>query len=91
MAETAFISKIASQRRCPVCGGEVAAVQETPEASAFPLADVRFVCGARFWADARTIISAAPCRSGSLLAAKLMCIEAEGKASMADKNAGRTR
>lgn len=91
MAETAFIKKIASQHRCPVCGREVAALQETPDGAVFPLADVRFVCGARFWADSRSIISAAPCRSGSLLAAKLMCIEAEGKASMADKNAGRTR
>ncbi|WP_283196562.1 hypothetical protein [Rhizobium sp. BT04] len=79
MAETAFISKVTSQRRCPVCGDDLAATQETPAGALFPIADVRFVCGARFWADARSIISAAPCRSGSLLAAKLMCIEAEGR------------
>lgn len=91
MISLAFVDKLTAQNRCPVCGGELAATQGTPEGSAFPIAEARFVCGARFWADSRSIISAAPCRSGSLLAAKLMCIEAEGKASMADKNAGRTR
>ncbi|MBB2841418.1 UNVERIFIED_ORG: hypothetical protein GGE64_005201 [Rhizobium etli] len=87
-----FVSKIASQRRCPVCGEGLAFSQETPPEAAFPLADLGFVCGARFWADSRTIIAAAPCRSGSLLAAKLMCIEAEGKASItaAEKNVRRT-
>jgi hypothetical protein len=51
----------------------------SPEDAVYPLADVRFVCGARFWADSRSIISSAPCRYGSLPAAKLMCIEVEGK------------
>lgn len=79
MTKKAFINKLTSQSRCPVCGGELAMAQKSPEDATYPLADVRFICRARFWADSRTIISANPCRSGSLLAAKLMSIEVEGR------------
>ncbi|MDO3434377.1 hypothetical protein QWJ46_16985 [Rhizobium sp. CBN3] len=80
MANTrAYIDKLSSQHRCPVCGGDAAELKMSPAEATFPLADLRFSCGARFWADGRSIISSSPCRSGSLLAAKLMCVEAEGR------------
>ncbi|NEI89552.1 hypothetical protein GR248_01865 [Rhizobium leguminosarum] len=93
MTTEAYVDKLMSMSRCPVCGSDIAAEKAAPKGSTFPLAEVRFTCSARFWADGRSIISSSPCRSGSLLAAKLMTIEAEGKhtLSAAETTSRRTK
>jgi hypothetical protein len=76
---SAFIDKLASQTRCPVCGRDRMLADQSPEGVDRPIAMARFECGGHFIADATAITVSSPCGAGSRLAVRLMTIEAEGR------------
>jgi hypothetical protein len=77
---SAFIQKLASQTRCPVCGY---ARKNLSSAAVGSLDNIQTIagyeCGAIFIANDQTVDTYEPCTSGSELAARLMRIEAQGK------------
>lgn len=74
---SSFVEKLVSQVRCPVCGDDRSSADETSDHDRLI---ATYGCGAVFAAGVDFIASRTPCASGSTLAAKLMSIEAKGKA-----------